>query len=338
MGNVSNAMSYAKREVFRKRLLNSIDRGEKYVKSVKNFLVEFHHDFNRFAASTAHALRNHMTYRSDGGRIARGLVRASGDLEKIHHFFLEQNTPDNMPVHLDVLFWRRKDSKAANRWVMNLRFAPAIVTETEGEVIELDENSQEKIRKHRIDEFIDRAIVLAEDLPGPQGKRIRALLEIADAMPARDVARMWYYAPNAVKHFVDFRTHDKTRLQMTKGTNHKMPFDGYAYPTGSWRNYPFSIVARHYSADWTDNRVVGKLVGIDKGIYESRNAIVREQAKSSLGGGTAYTQFVQEFVKHVAKLEVTRNHVYSSFQSEIMRFILKHCKNPNEMMTGGCTK
>src|SRR5215471_16929749 len=66
---------------------------EKTVGTSTVFKVNYNSDFNEFAASVAFALRTMIVYRTDGGRFARGLVRASGDLQNIHADLRDSNAP-----------------------------------------------------------------------------------------------------------------------------------------------------------------------------------------------------------------------------------------------------
>jgi hypothetical protein len=64
--------------------------------------IPFDHNFDAFAASAAFAIRGLVIYRSDGGKYARGLVRASGDLLAIHKAYMaSQNKPSiGSPIRL----------------------------------------------------------------------------------------------------------------------------------------------------------------------------------------------------------------------------------------------
>src|SRR5258707_7378118 len=52
-------------------------------------VVKFDSNFDEFAARVAYELRGKILYRTDGGRNARGLVRATGDLKTLHNLYLD---------------------------------------------------------------------------------------------------------------------------------------------------------------------------------------------------------------------------------------------------------
>ena len=299
---------YAEKKFFQDRLRSSMKRGDKHYKSLKKVKILFQNNFEVLVHRTAYALRHHMTYRSDGGRIARGLVRATGDLGRIHQFYQEQGTSDDAPIWLDVQFWRRKDAKSNRRRVMNIQMAPSefyVMEEIEHKV---DEN---KMRKTRLDKFVDRAGLLCARIRGENGARIHKLiLDIADDMPASKVRNLWHYNPLVVKQYVNIYTDDTTRRKMTRTTHGKLPFDGYGGPHGNWQTYPFRQIADLYSPDWPEVRVINKLIGIDKAIYSSHKKIENAIDSASLGGGDAYGPLVQKFIKHFKSLKKNKKHIY----------------------------
>ena len=86
------------------------------------FTVKFSSNFDVFAANVAFKLRSLIIYRTDGGRYARGLVRAPGDLQKIHAALLRKSTSDGDPITLVARVYRRQDPVPSNRFVLSIRF------------------------------------------------------------------------------------------------------------------------------------------------------------------------------------------------------------------------
>jgi hypothetical protein len=65
-----------------------MERHDKYTITVLTMLVGFDPNLDEFASKVAYELRDKTIYRSDWGKNARGLVRASDDLRQIHHLFM----------------------------------------------------------------------------------------------------------------------------------------------------------------------------------------------------------------------------------------------------------
>src|SRR5690242_5006378 len=73
-------------EEFRRRMRMHRAQGWQPVLPHQEIIINpaFSGSFEKFAWSGAHELRHYIVYRSDGGVFARGLVRSTGDLQKIH--------------------------------------------------------------------------------------------------------------------------------------------------------------------------------------------------------------------------------------------------------------
>jgi len=312
----SQATNYTPHETLSNRLRQAKARGDKFAGKISEIRVPFHPSFDRFAANVAYAIRHEVVYRSDGGRFARGLVRGSGNLEKIHGFYAATDTPSGMQIRLRAKLWRRQDPKAANRWAMNIHFRAPDWRVEEGEEIVADEKYVRGSQQRALEAFIERATFLGQDIPGERGKRIRKFVELLDRLSFPKNMNLWYYGDEYVRIYLDWRTDDKTRQLMTRQTSGKMPFDGRANTsgiTGAWRRYPFRDVIKFYSESWSDSQVKGKLAGIDKAIFLSYSAAQKVIATSSLGGGKLHGPLASAFLKHLSNLQKDKSHLYSVY-------------------------
>jgi hypothetical protein len=311
----------------RKRAHDAIARGDKYVRSMGLVTTPFRAEFDDFAAGVAHELRHRIVYRSDGGRIARGLVRASGDLELIHKALKEGKLEDGEPVALEADLWRRKDPVAANRWVMSIRFRPTVSTfdEDNGAKMVTDPNDLQKRLCTATDKLIRQAALVAADIPGEQGKRIRKMVEIADRLDCQRATQLWYYNRAVAFEYFTWRTSDARRKEMTSATAGKMPFDGQILNSGAWRLFPFKSLAQKYGAHsgMRDSELETILLDIDSAIFMtfadidaelSRNNLALSQLNQLPNGGSSMYGLAEPFLKHLIQLQKSPDHLYSAYK------------------------
>src|SRR5688572_20087366 len=110
--------------VIDQRRQEAFERGDKRWVSRHRIEAEFDTDFDVFAANVAHELRTYLYYRTDNGKNARGLVRATGDLKVIHEILrtATPRKPNGTAIRLTAILERRRDPDANMRWVMAIRF------------------------------------------------------------------------------------------------------------------------------------------------------------------------------------------------------------------------
>jgi hypothetical protein len=233
-------------EEFRKRRLEARRRGDKYMRSSGVFLVNFDSNFDVFAANVAYELRYLMTYRSDGGNFARGVVRASGDLQAIHTAYTgSANGPpaNGTKIRLNAIFYRRQDVAPTNRWMMSIRFnAPDFEWANDADEITASQEVTQQSQENGMKAVLHCANLLAADFTGQQGDQIRKMLAIADRVGYRRNWDLWYYNRAALSEYMDFLTAEPRRVAMA-GQNR---FEGYVYPHGEWKIYPFRDIAQRF--------------------------------------------------------------------------------------------
>ncbi len=318
---------YTDKSALRTRAWQAIARGDKYVRSMGVVTVDFHPDFSDFAARVADQLRRKIVYRSDGGRIARGLVRASGDLEQIHQSLKKEGLENGDPVALEAHLFRRRAAVAQDRWVMSIRFQSTVSTYDEDNGNEIVSNPIDLSKRlcTATDKVIGAAAMVAADISGEQGKRIRRMLEIADRAACQRAAQLWYYnRPIAFEYFT-WRTSDARRKEMTAKTAGRMPFDGYVLGRGEWRLFPFKSLAQKYGAHSgiRDSELKSILLDIDFAIFMTfgdieaelaRNGPALDELNKLKGGGSSLYGLAHPFLKHLIQLQKSPDHLYSAYK------------------------
>jgi len=263
MGKVPGRTDYMSIAEFQKRALAAQARGDQpQPRKVLILDVPYSADFDAFAASVAYAIRGEVVYRRDGGVFARGFVRASGDLKKIHDFFRHPASRPGPTVRFLGFLWRRRDPAASMQWVMSIRFElPTInFSQEEGEHLQARQDVVVGQEKHLVEQILDQATAVTEgsawNPPNKWGidrvRRIRDWVHLATSVGYPALLNLWYYDRRAVFLYVQLKVRFDggpvpDKKQMTTATSGKMPFDG---DTGApehlqWRHYLFrEILAR----------------------------------------------------------------------------------------------
>jgi predicted SprT family Zn-dependent metalloprotease len=124
-------------EEFRRRMRMHIDQGWQPVLPRQEIIINpaFSASFEKFARSAAHELRHYIVYRSDGGLFARGLVRSTGDLQRIHKDLHDLGIKEGAKVRLAAALYRRKHAEPTRRYMMAVQFAHIPIT-GDAEVVE----------------------------------------------------------------------------------------------------------------------------------------------------------------------------------------------------------
>ncbi|MGO4514101.1 hypothetical protein AB4Z51_44850, partial [Bradyrhizobium sp. 2TAF36] len=312
-------------EVLEKRANDARERGDTYLGTVDNILVQIG-AFDQFAADVAHQLRHRIVYRSDGGRFARALVRASGDLQKIHTALLAMDTPFQGKVRLTAILFRRVDPHAVDRWVMGIRFfAPDFIDITEPVVVKASRTRVASAKCVQLERLLPWMHLVAKEIPGKRGKRIRGMIELADRLDCPKGLELWYYSRTLTLAYTTppMWMGPKGRARMTEATGRKLPFDGEGWDGArrdQWRHYPFKWIVEHHAfqkpADASrmkiellvyENEINATFVELNKRSAQTKPA-------SSLGprGDREYlSNEVADFIKHLGALTKDPNHLYS---------------------------
>ncbi len=319
--NDKKRTDYTPRRVLDKRADRSLHNRDKYYTSTGTISVMYDDNFDVFAANAAFELRHKIVYRTDGGRFARGLVRASNELQIIHAAYkdLSAARPQQGDViRLKAHFFRRQDPMAENRWVMLIRFqAIDWIFEDDPMIVTPDPDRIAQARKSKMENALTCANMLAQNLPGDTGRRIRKMVDIAERVGPSASEDLWYYnRANALEYF-RWRTDNKRRKDMTQKTNGMFPFDGHVWPNGEWRIFPFRRIAQKYGAidpGQCDIEIKRELEFAEDEIARTFDEVNRDLAQTSLGGGTLYGPLATAFVDHLISLQKSKDHLYSAFK------------------------
>lgn len=307
----TNPTSYASRAEIAKRVARADREGYEPMLELGSLAVEFSTNFDTFAARVAHGLRTRMIYRTDNGRLARGMVRYSGDLQAIHARNLRRNRADRMDtIVLDVTFVRRRSNIPTERAVFGIRFAENLTT-FDTTPVDPSPETRKKNRKARAEAFLAKAIIVSMDM-GCKGDRVRAMLEYAVKIGYPRNEKLWFYDPRTVYEYVH-NLSDKERAQMpsavpqAKGA-YGLPLQVYPFkgrlrtrrPVAPlyWQKFPVKDMA--YLANANDHTMRRELAALYNDVQES-TAIV-ERALGLSQATLPPSKYVGEFGKHLAKL------------------------------------
>jgi hypothetical protein len=258
MGNGAYSADYTAREVYVKHLKEAARRHDvlryQWV-GINN--VPFDSNFNTFAGSVAYAIRALVIYRSDGGYYARGLVRASGELEGIHKAYMAlQSRPRNGdPIRLAAALARRKDQDPTKRWMMGIKFRAPDFEFGDEIAVTVDPSVVNQGWKNVTEHMLEHAHSWIRSQHGDRASRVVGMLNIADRLGYPKNWDMFYYARPAVGLYVKWESAqpDEDRMgprskrgKMTTATGGKVPFDGdTGFPVHiTWRIYPFRDAAK----------------------------------------------------------------------------------------------
>jgi hypothetical protein len=314
--------------VFHQRFLHH--QNDRIVGTTNVFVVPFDPDFDQFSASVAHALRHLIVYRTDGGNFARGLVRASGWLERVHNHLVEVSRPKGMPTRLLARLFRRRDPVAANRWVLTIEFALAKEDTIDGndddEIIHATLDVSDKSGCALMNQIIHDTTILFSDphkSHGIRAKRILKMLAVADRVGCRKAEDLWFYTSSVAFAYVQLFTGDPARKRMTAATNGQFPFDGNSGPDASnvpWRTYPFRDAARAcmgHDPSTCRDRAAYQIAQAEIQFSMSIDAIFREKAKLGLVSSfnslpsDSMNAMVPAFMDHINSMIKDADSLYS---------------------------
>jgi hypothetical protein len=319
------------------RFMEAVRRGDRQLISVHAINPKFAPDFNVFAANVAYELRHRLYYRSDGGKNARGLVRATGDLAVLHKLFSTNSPPPKpgAPIRLNAVFIRRKDARAHMQWVMAIRFnntSDFKFVDADEEPIATDKASsvQEKMMKL----YLAHAHGVAGKMHGPPGIRIRKLLDVADRVGFPRNWDLWIYYSGAVYQFMDWRIQlddeetnpNSPRRKMTAATGGRTPFTGSAGPGVDWQTFPIRAMllacSKHQGIEDCDATMHNHLKQAEAEIEKTFDAVIQRTNEvqsmtpsvnpfDTTPSGALLGPMAFRFHKHLVALTKDKDSLYS---------------------------
>ncbi len=306
--------------VYARHIDEAIKRGDKLFGEPHTYLVAFDPDFEQFIANVAEGLRTYITYRSDGGRYARGLVRDSEEIREIHRRFLRSSVPRGTKVRLQATLWRRKSQIPSGRWALAVHFAADILTFPPDRV-EASPAVVEQSRRNHAERVIRIAQSVVKNIDRQnhnQGDRLIKVVQIATRLGYPRFLDLWYYAPDHVRVYMSMRTNNAFLRKMTAATGGRFPFDGsitQSSPTG-WRVFPFAKIFKQCLGqdDTTCHAIINNgLLEADSHIFDTIK-YANQAAAPGLGGGSALGPLAAQFMEHLASLQASQDNLLSAYK------------------------
>jgi hypothetical protein len=324
MGKEPQRTDYYPSEVYARHVNEALKRGDKTFGDAHTYLVDFDSNFDRFVANVAFGLRHYVTYRSDGGRYARGLVRDSEEIKEIHKQFLKSSPAKGSKLRLKATLGRRKSPIATERWALLVHFAADIMTfdKDEGEHIEASPDVADKSRKNLTEKVLHQAVLVAQNIDRQnhnQGDRLMKVVKMADRLGYPRCLDLWYYASDHVRIYFDIHTTNEFRRKMTAQTGGKFPFDGWitqSSPEG-WRHFPFKKMIKQCAgqdADRCHAFINNALLELDSNTMGAIHHTNRVDAQYGLGGASALGPLAEEFKNHLFEMQASVDNVLSAYK------------------------
>jgi len=257
-------------------------------------------DFVPQGAATTHRIRDGDNWASVAGKF-------SVDAKKLIFFNFKTNHPDEVNWYLRRNVGCNVSNDGGLNWAFSSSADPGIVY-IPPSVIDMEEIVVEGDTQT----LMERLKKVAKTLTGNEGTRVRELLDIATRVGSPADEQLWYYNGGAVFKYIQLRTENSERKEMTTATNGSFPFDGDAGANfGRWKITPFQDVRELNAANrQSDSDLRTWLLFLDGQIQTSWLDMVRIH---DVGGGTT-EGLVAEFLDHVTELAKGQDHLYFVYQ------------------------
>ncbi|MCB1022081.1 MAG: hypothetical protein H6509_09470 [Bryobacterales bacterium] len=289
------------------------ERFEKYHKDAVpdpefRIVTTFSNDLNKFVASAAHALRRRVKFRSDEGKVARGLVLDADPGRSFHTIFnkaVGMRYEEGRKLGLLCRIWRRKSSVPSERWVIWIQFGWI----TDDIEFPPDEPPPIESPKERVKRKLKEAKKAAAGLTGDQGRRMRAWLKLAEKQGYPAMLELWHYNAVAVHEFAWESEKEQNRMIRRGGG---FPLDGELDGTWQsgppkWRIYPFKdLFKQFFDSEVKAWKIKDMDEELGKSIYELQSA----PGGKGAGGEDAISEPVMRFRKHLIELGKTPGNLY----------------------------
>jgi hypothetical protein len=211
---------------------------------------------------------------------------------------------------------------------MSVRFRPTAtdVDDEQGADVTADALTLQKQFCTAEDKAISAAALVASDIPGEQGKRIRQVIAIADRMDCHRTTSLWYYNRAVAFEYFTWRNTDERRKVMTSATGGQMPFDGHMLNKGAWRLYPFKELVRLYGVGdrgFGNLQIKNWLEALDFEIFKTfadieaelgQNGVAIDELNKFPKGARSMYGLAEPFLKHLNQLQRTPDHLYSAYK------------------------
>jgi hypothetical protein len=315
---------YLPSEVYQRHIREALERGDKTFADPHILLVSWNSNFDLFVANVAFELRHYIIYRSDGGRYARGLVRDSDYIADIFKAFQKSRLADGTKIRLQATFWRRRNTRAANRWAMIVSFLALGIVTMQDEPIYASPSVSKQSEKQFVEMLLHEADLVAQNVTRQnpnQGERVSGMVKIAADLGHPGCLDLWYYGPLHVEVYLDVHTNNEFRRKMTARTGGQLPFDGWPmqgegqnWDTHEWRAFPFRAILKLCKGRDPDQRhavINNVLLKAEEAIFLSiKKANFRYQ---TIGDARALGPLAVAFYDHFQGLQTSSQNFLSAF-------------------------
>jgi hypothetical protein len=248
-----------------------------------------------------------------------------GVKELIYFNFLTV-VPDEVNWYLSHYVGCVKVSPSGNNWMFSNNARPGYIFIPPADTSYIGFEPEESCSwmPSNIQQFMLRLVAVAQTVPGYRGQRIRKLVRVIVQAGYPAANELWYYNDMVIREYVDLKTGNAKRRDMTKATGGAFPFDGDSglygqsgrpeHHRGKWRIHAVKDLFEDFACGhWDADKLRDSLVDIDDEMYKGWHEMDMVAAKTSQGGGSAFGPLVEDFINHVIFLSQQDNHLYSAF-------------------------
>jgi hypothetical protein len=245
---------------------------------------------------------------SDGEDWASVAQQYNVNVKDLIYFNFHTNVPEEVNWYLRRNTGCNVSKDGGRNWAFSSSADPGIVYIPPSEVIDMEPEDVPVDTRT----IMDRLREIAKTIPGNEGIRIREMLDIAAKVGSPADEQLWFYNGQAVFKYIQLRTTNSERQEMTKDTNGQFPFDGDAGVNfGNWKITPFrDILVLDATNRQSDSDLKTWLLWLDGQIHTSWADMVRIH---DVGGDTT-EGLVAEFLDHVHELAENQTHLYYVYQ------------------------
>lgn len=285
-------------------------------------IVPLPHDWGLKAGGKPYRPHDHLPYgvpdQEDWESVAR---KFQVDVKYLIYFNFMTDSPDEVNWYLRHYVGCVKVSPSGNNWMFSNGANPGIIyiPPSDDEQFEYPAENICVWTSDSIRKFMMRLFTVSRR----KSRRVRRLVNVILRAGYPKCLDLWYYNGMAVEEYVDWRTGNAKRRDMTKDTNGTCPFDGssglysqsgwWEINRGLWRVHPMQAVLLPNCYRWNNDDVEEFLDWFDRDIARGWDAMRAAQGKMATRAGPVYGDLVPRFIEHVRRLSRDPADLYSAF-------------------------
>jgi hypothetical protein len=256
----------------------------------------------------------------DWGTVAKKF--GVGVKELIYFNFMTDN-PDEVNWYLHHYVGCKKVSPSGNNWMFSNDANPGVIYIPPADDEDIDFAPEDicVFMPGEAKKFMNRLFAISQGMSGNKGSRIKRLVQVILKAGYPGCRDLWYYNSMSISVYVDVRTDNAKRREMTKATGRAFPFDGdsgvyaqsgtFEQHRGKWRIHAVNDLFDTFTcdADWDANKMEDLLERIDEDMYNGWHALDMVDGIASTSGD-AWGAEVEEFINHVKFLMKDDTNLY----------------------------